>query len=89
MFLFLVVSVQRKVVRMVVGAVTPIFVETGIAMVAPMAAHTLAPTVGADAYIDCSCENDCDDAEVPLLVDLVIVFKALLLLKCMHKQKYF
>ena len=57
-----------------------------------MAIDTLAPIVGADACVDCACEedcDDCDDAEVPLLVGLAITFKALSLLKCMHKQDFF
>jgi len=61
-------------------------------MVAPTRVDTLAPTVGADACVDCSCGEecgDCDDAEAPLMVSLVIVFKALSLLKCMHKQDFF
>jgi len=33
-----------------------------------MAVDTLAPTVGADACVDCACEEDCDDAKVPLSV---------------------
>jgi len=69
-------------------------VETGIAMVAPMAVDTLAPTlapiVGADAYVDCASE-DCVllcvyDAEVPL--GRAIYFKALPLLKCMHTLSF-
>jgi len=35
-------------------------------MVARTVVNTLGPTVGADAYVDCACEEDCDDAEVPL-----------------------
>jgi len=77
------------VVGAVTKAVTPIFVENGIAMVAPMAVGTVAPTVGADACVDCTCEDDFDDAEVPLIVGLVIVFKDLPLLKCIHKQEIF
>jgi len=40
-------------------------------MVAPTRVDTLAPTVGADACVDCSCGEecgDCDDAEAPLMV---------------------
>jgi len=58
-------------------------------MDAPMAIYTLAPV---DACVDCACEEDCDDCddeEVPLLVGRAITFKALPLLKCMHKQEYF
>jgi hypothetical protein len=75
-----------------VGAVTPISIETGIAMVAPTTVDTLAPTVGANASVDCACEedcNDCDDIEAPLLVDLVIIFKALPLLKGKHTKEFF
>jgi len=58
-----------------------------------MAVDTLAPTVGADACVDCACE-DCafvceDDEEVPLLLERAISFKVLPLLKCMHKQLFF
>ena len=68
----------------VVGAVTPISFETGTTMVAPMTVDTQAPTVGANACVNYACEkdcDDCDDAESPLLVGLVMVFKALPLLK--------
>jgi hypothetical protein len=57
-----------------------------------MMVDILALTVEADACVDCACEDDCDDcddAEVPLLVGLAITFKTLLLLKCMHTQVYF
>jgi len=60
-----------------------------MAMAASTTVDTLAPTVGADACVNCAYEedcDDCDDAEAPLLVDLVIVFKALSLLKYMHKM---
>jgi len=55
----------------VVDMVMGIYVETSITMVAPMAVDSLAPTVGSDACVDCACEegcDDCDDAEVPLLL---------------------
>ena len=39
----------------VVGAVTPISVETGMAMVAPNAVGTLASNVGVDICIICAC----------------------------------
>jgi len=55
-------------------------------MVAPTVVDTPTHTV------DCTCEkdcDDCDDAEVPPMVGVVIVFKALPLLKCTHKQEYF
>jgi len=51
----------------VVDMVMRIYVETSITMVAPMAVDSLAPTVGSDACVDCGCD-DCDDAEVPLLL---------------------
>jgi hypothetical protein len=54
-----------------------------------MEVDTLAPTVGADACVDCACEedyDDCNDLEVSLLVGQAISFKALPLLKCMHRQ---
>jgi len=63
-----------------------------MAMVAPTAVDTLAPTAGADACVNCACEEDCDDCdeiEAPILTDLVIVFKALPLLKCMHKMRIY
>lgn len=62
------------------GAVTPISVETGMAMVAPKATGTLASTVGPNVRVICACEedyNDYDDIEAPVLADLVILFKAL------------
>ena len=81
--------VRAAVVKAIGGAVTHIYVETGIVMVAPIAVDTLAPTVWADTCVDCACEYDCDnceDTEVPLLVGRAISFKALSLLKCIHKQ---
>jgi hypothetical protein len=60
-----------------------------MAMVAPTTVDTLAPTTGADARVICTCEEDLDDyddIEAPILMDLVIIFKALPLLKCMHKN---
>jgi len=76
----------------VVGSVTLISVKTGMAMVAPKANGTLAPTAGVDVCVLCGCEedcNDCDDIEAPVLADLVILFKALPLRKCMHKDANF
>jgi len=73
-----------------VGAVTLVFFETGIAIIAPTVVDTLAPTVGADACVNYGCEedcDDCDDAEAPLLVGLVIIFKVLPLLNaCTNKS---
>jgi len=54
-----------------------------------LAVDALATTVGADACVDCAFEEDCDDVEVPMLVGRAISFKALPLLKCMHKQTFF
>jgi len=61
-------------------------------MAASTTVDTLASTDGANACVNCAYEEDCDDrgdVETPLLVDLVIVFKALLLLKCMHIIRIF
>jgi len=61
-------------------------------MVVPTAIGTLAPTARADARVICAYDEDCDDCddiEAPVLADLVIIFKALPLLKCMHKQFLF
>jgi len=77
------------IVRTFVKAVTPVSVETSMTMAAPTVVDTLAATEGEDACVNCACEEDCDDAKTPLLVDLVIVFKALPLLKCMHKRRLF
>jgi hypothetical protein len=81
------------IARVVVEAVTLISVETGMAMVSStVVVGTLAPTKGADARLDCPCEDDCDDCdniEAPILMDLVIIFKASPLLKCMHKNANF
>jgi len=79
--------VIATIIKTFAGEVTSIYVETGMAMVAPMAVDTLTPTVGAGACVDSAC-GDCvllcvDDAEVPL--GRVISFKALPHLKCMHK----
>ena len=71
------------------GAVTPIFVKIGMAMVATTVVDTLVPNAGEDAHVICACEEDCDDCDdivAPILVDLDIIFKALPLLKCMHKN---
>jgi len=90
-FPFLVVSLQWLLLERFWKRLLP-SVEIGIAMAAPTAVDTLAPTVWEDACVNCACEedcDDCDDVEAPLLVDLVIIFKALPLLKCMHKQEFF
>jgi hypothetical protein len=77
-------------VEEVVGVVTPISVETG--MTAPKAVCTLASTAGVDVCVICACEedyNDCDDIEAQVLADLVILFIALPIRKCMHKDVHF
>jgi len=87
------VPISGRVIRaVIVGAVTQISVETGMAVVAPKAVGTLKSIAGMDVCVVCACEevfNDCDDIEAPVLVDLVILFKALPLRKCMHKDADF
>jgi len=73
-----------------VEAVTPISVETSMAMVAPKVVDTLAPTAGAYTHVNYACQEDCDDChdiEAHVLADLVIIFKVLPLLKCMQKMR--
>jgi len=72
-----------------VEVVTPISVEIGLAKPASTTVDILAPTEGACACVNCACEEDYDDAKAPLLVDIVIVFKVLPLLKWMHKMRIF
>jgi len=82
---FMVVSLQQQLSKQLQKQL----LLYGIAMVTHMAVDTLAPTVGVDACVDCSCEDDCDDcddAEVPLLVGRAISFKVLPLLKCIHRK---
>ena len=51
---------------------------------------TLASTAGENVHVICACEEECDDIEALVLAaDLVIIFKALPLLKCMHKNENF
>jgi len=72
---FLVCVIGAVIVGAVVEAVTPIFVETGMAMVAPTAVDTLAPTEGMDARVNCGCEedcNDCDDIEASILANFTL-----------------
>jgi len=45
------------IVRAVVEAVTPISVETDMAMVSPMVVDTVAPTKGADTHVNCACDE--------------------------------
>jgi hypothetical protein len=72
-----------------VGVVTPISVETGMAMVAPKAVGKLAPTAWVDVCVICAYKEDCNDIDAPVLADLVILFKALPLRKCKHKDADF
>jgi hypothetical protein len=72
-----------------VGAVTPISVEIDMAMVAPKVVGTLASIAWVNVYVICACEEDYNDIEAPALTDLVILFKALPLRKCMHKDADF
>jgi hypothetical protein len=75
-----------------VGVVTPMFVETDMTMVAPKVVGTLAPTAGVNVCVIYACEedcNDCDDIEALVLADFVILFKALPLRKCTHKDADF
>ena len=54
------------------GAVTPISVKTGMAMVAPTTVRTVASTAGADVRVIFACEedcNDCDNIEAPILAN--------------------
>ena len=66
-------------VETVEGAVTPIFFETGIAMVAPTGVDTFKSPRGEVACKDCACEDDCEEDELAQAIDLP-------LLKCIHKQ---
>ena len=45
------------------GAITPISVETDMAMVVPKVVGTLASTAGVDVCVICACENDCNDCD--------------------------
>jgi len=84
--------IRAVIVGAVVGAVTPIYVETGVAMVAPKAVGTCTSIVRMDVCVICACEedcNDCDDIKAPVLADLVILFTALPLHKCTHKDADF
>jgi len=69
----------REDVETVEGAITPVFVETGIAMVAPTAVDTFKSPKGVVACRDCACENSCEEGELPRAIDLPF-------LKCIHKQ---
>ena len=69
----------REDVEMVEGAITPVSVETGIAMVAPTAVDTFKSPKGVVACKDCACEDGCEEDELARAIDLP-------LLKCIHKQ---
>jgi len=47
-------------VETVEGAITPVPVETGIAMVAPTAVDTFKSFKGVVACRDCACEKGCE-----------------------------
>jgi hypothetical protein len=66
-------------VEMFEGAVTPIFVETGIVIVAPTWVDTFKSPIGKVACKDRACEDDCEEDELARAIDLP-------LLKCIHKQ---
>jgi len=65
-------------VETVEGAVTPISVETGIAILAPTGVDTFKSPEGEVACKDCVCEDDCEEDELARAIDLP-------LLKCIHK----
>jgi len=77
------VSISGRVigenVETVEGAVTPVSVEFGIAMVAPTEVDTFKSPKGEVACKGCSCEDDCEEDELARAIDLP-------LLKCIHKQ---
>jgi len=66
-------------------------------MVDPMEVDTLTPIVGEDACEVCSCEedcDDCDDAEIPLLLGRAISLKLYHFLnvctnKCFSRKKVY
>lgn len=66
-------------VETVGGAVTPISVEPGIAMVAHTGVDTFKSHKGEVACKGCACEDDCEEDELARAIDLP-------LLKCIHKQ---
>jgi len=65
-------------VETVEGVVTPISVETGIAMVAHTAVDTFKTPKGVVACKDCACEDGREEDELTRAIDLP-------LLKCIHK----
>jgi len=66
-------------VETVEGAVTPVSVETSIAMVAPTKVDTFKSPKGEVACKDCASEDDCEEDKLARAIDLP-------LLKCIHKQ---
>ena len=60
------------------GAVTPISIETGIAVMAPTAIDTFKSPDGVVACKYGACEDDCEEVELARAIDLP-------LLKCIHK----
>jgi len=66
-------------VGMVEGAVTPISVEPGIAVVAPIGVDTFKYPKGEIACKGCAFEDDCEEDELARGIDLP-------LLKSIHKQ---
>ena len=69
-------------VETVEGAVSPVSVETGIAMVAPTGVDTFKSHKGEVTCKDCACEDDCEEDELARVIDLP-------LLRCIHKQLVF
>jgi len=61
-------------IETVEGAVTPVSVETGIAMVSPKGVDTFKSPKG-----EVVCKDDCEEDELARAIDLP-------LLKCIHKQ---
>jgi len=68
-------------VETVEGAIPPISVEPGIAMVAPTGVDTFKSPKGEVACKGCACEDDCEEDELVRAIDLQ-------LLKCIHKQSW-
>jgi hypothetical protein len=56
--------VWAVIVGVVVGAVTPISVETGMVMVVPKVVGTFASTAGVDVCVFCACEEDYNDWKI-------------------------
>jgi hypothetical protein len=66
-------------VETIEGAVTPMSVEPGIAMVSPTEFDTFKSPKGEVACTGCACEDDCEEDELAQAIDLP-------LLKRIHKQ---